>query len=268
MDTTGSITHSNSTHLNAGNGDMAQETMRSTLLNGVVQLRQPQQGFRVGIDTVMVAAFADIAPNNHILDAGCGVGGAGLCAYRRVPSIASLHGIEIDPFYAHLAQENYVLNDVAQAHVYETDIRKPIESLKEQIDYIICNPPYMMAGDHQRSENLSKARAMGQGEGEASLSDWGRAFKFYLRRGGGFSLIQRADKLDIILELLAHDFGALELLPLYSKQGSTEAKRILLRGRKGRKTPFKILHPVIVHEDNGDYTKQIDNVLRGGYALP
>jgi tRNA1(Val) A37 N6-methylase TrmN6 len=242
--------------------------VQTTLLNGRVKLEQPEKGFRAGIDTVFVAAFADIKENDKVLDLGCGVGGAGLCAFERVKNLSSLHGIEIDSLYASLAQENYQKNNVINAIIFEGDIRNLLPQYEQTYNYVICNPPYMMEGDHQRAEDASRARALGQGEGEASLVDWIKAFKFYLKQDGGFCLVQRADKLDVIIKALGNSFGALEVLPLFSKDSDPQAKRILLRGRKGRRTPCRILRAMTVHRNDGSYTQKIENVLREGYALP
>jgi tRNA1(Val) A37 N6-methylase TrmN6 len=242
--------------------------VQTTLLNGRVKLHQPEKGFRAGIDTVFVAAFADIKQGDKILDLGCGVGGAGLCLASRVPEIISLSGMEIDSNYAAMARTNYRDNDIKNGQVLENDIRALIPDYEQSFDYIVCNPPYMEEGDHQRAEDSSRARAMGQGEGEASLADWIKAFKFYLKHGGGFSLVQRADKLDVIIRTLGASFGAIEILPLFSRADNDCAKRILLRGRKGRKTPCRILPSLIVHESDGAYTKRVEDVLRKGYALP
>jgi len=245
-----------------------QNQSQSALLDGTVLLTQPKIGFRAGSDTVFVAAFCPAKSHDVVLDIGCGVGGAGLCLHSRVPDIENLYGIEIDPDYAQLAAKNYVDNGLSDSNVNNADIRDYILSLNNKCDQIVCNPPYLPMNKHAPSPNTSKARAMGQGEGDATPEDWVKASLYYLKNGGTLTLIQRADMLDKMLVLLHKAFGAIEVLPLISKPSSLECKRVLIRAIKGRKTPMTLHAPVIVHNEDGEYTKGINAVLRHKQALP
>ena len=75
-------------------------------------------------------------------------------------------------------------------------------------------------------------------------------------------MIHRADQVDRIVQALGKRFGATEIIPLWPRQGE-EAKRVIVRTRKNRKTPAR-LHPgIVLHDESGAYTDQADAILRG-----
>ena len=53
----------------------AEEYTEDHLLNGRVALRQPRQGFRAGLDAVLLAAFIPAKPGEAVLEAGPGFPG-------------------------------------------------------------------------------------------------------------------------------------------------------------------------------------------------
>ena len=231
------------------------------LLDKRVRLRQPAEGFRPGLDSVMLAAACPAQPGESILDLGCGVGSAGLCVLTRVAD-TRLTGIDINEDCITLAEENAALNTLDNRAGFScTDIRN-FESAP--FDHVICNPPYLEAGNHLRSPDEQKALA--NGHEETSLEDWLRAVFNNLKSGGSLSLIHRADMADKIIQGLGKSYGAVEIIPLWPKK-DTPAKRVIIRAVKDRKSPA-VIHPgIILHEENGDYTKEAEKILRQAQAL-
>ncbi len=80
------------------------DTTEDTLLDGRVRLRQPRQGFRAGLDAVLLAAFVPARTGERVLEAGCGSGAAFLCLAARVPGLR-IAAVERDPAMAALARE-------------------------------------------------------------------------------------------------------------------------------------------------------------------
>ncbi len=232
------------------------------VLNGAVSLAQPDGGFQTSIDAVLLAAACPVVAEQSVLDLGCGVGAAGLCVAQRVLGIA-LTGVELFAREAELARQNAADNG-ANAMVVEGDIRD-IE-FEDRFDHVVCNPPYLTAGAHLHSPDEAKATAMGHVDREASLSDWVMAAHRNLKSKGSFTLVHRADALDEILVLLGKRFGAIEVIPLWPKAGR-EAKRVIVRALKDRKSPLKLHAGVTLHQDNGNYTQEAEAILREGKGL-
>jgi tRNA1(Val) A37 N6-methylase TrmN6 len=224
------------------------------LLDKQLQLEQPTGGFQTSIDAVLLAAACPVKAGQSVLDLGCGVGAAGLCVAKRVPDIV-LTGVELLEREASLARDNAKTNGFA-ANIMCTDIR---DYEGERVDHVICNPPYLEDGAHLKSPDSAKASAMGHDE--TMLEDWIAAAHRNVKSKGSFTMIHRADMLDKILIALGKKFGATEIIPLWPKEGR-EAKRIIIRTYKDRKSPLKLHAGLLLHKENGDYTAPAEEILR------
>jgi tRNA1(Val) A37 N6-methylase TrmN6 len=233
------------------------------VLNKRVRLLQPADGFRTSLDSVMLAAACPAAPGESVLDLGCGVGGAGFCVAARVANI-KLTGIEIQQSHTDLAVENIALNNMnGRCEFICSDVR---DYAGGNFDHAICNPPYNEAGHHTPSPSRPRATALNFDEKDISISDWIDAGFRNLKNGGSFTMIHRADKADKIIQALGKKFGAIETIPLWPREGQ-EAKRVIIRALKNRKSPAKIHHGIVLHETNGDYTAATEDILRGMKAI-
>lgn len=233
------------------------------VLNKRVRLLQPTGGFRTSLDSVMLAAACPASEGESILDLGCGVGGAGFCVIARVPG-TTLTGVDIQDDHIDLAIQNIELNDAYGRYSFiHSDVR---DFDGGPFDHVICNPPYNEAGHHTPSPSKPRATALNFDEKEMSVADWIDAGFRNLKNGGSFTMIHRADKADKIIQALGKKFGAIETIPLWPREG-VEAKRVIIRALKNRKTPAKIHAGIVLHKENGDYTDAAEAVLREMKAI-
>ena len=240
------------------------------VLDKKVRLLQPAQGFRTSLDSVMLAAACPVVTGKgqRVLDLGCGVGGASFCLLHRVPD-CHVSGVEIQPDYHALALENIALNRAeGHADFINADIRDfKVENPDDRFDHVICNPPYLEAGQHTPSptEGLATARGHDAAD-ELSLKDWIDKGFYALRSGGSMTIIHRADATDRIIQGLGRRFGAVEIIPLWPRAGEA-AKRIVIRAVKDRKSPCAVHPGLVLHEEDGVYTPEADAILRLGAAF-
>lgn len=234
------------------------EPVEIHVLDKRVRLLQPHDGFRTSLDSVMLAAACPARGGDHIFDMGCGVGGAGLCVLARVED-TKLTGVDIQADHIDLANRNIALNNTqGRAAFIASDITD--FSAPHTFDHVICNPPYMDTGTHTASPSPRKAVAHGHHD-ETSLDDWLEAGFRALKSGGSFTMIHRADKTDKIILGLKNRFGAIEIIPLWPRAGEN-AKRVIIRAVKDRKTPAILHAGIILHEADGGYTAAADAILR------
>ena len=233
-----------------------------TLLGGRVRLRQPVDGYRAAIDPVLLAASVDAAPGQRVLEAGAGHGAAAICLARRV-SDCSVTGIEIQPDLVRLANDNARLNDLAgQVQIMIGDLVRPLPRIAAGgFDHVMANPPYLESARADISPAARRAAA--NVEGEAGLDIWLSFMLRMVRTKGTITLIHRADRLDDILRLLSGEAGEVTVFPVWPKQGRA-AKRVIVRARKGIRTPMRLSAGLIMHEEDGGYTVTADEILRGG----
>ncbi len=89
--------------------------------------------------TLAMLSYAAFAPEQKILDLGCGYGVVGLVAAGHAPP-EQVWMVDKDPVAVRLAKENARLNGAAGVSVVQSD---GFESLDETgFDLILCNPPY------------------------------------------------------------------------------------------------------------------------------
>jgi len=77
-------------------------------LNGRVRVRQPARGYRVNVDTLLLAAAVEAAPQMRLMEAGCGVAAALLAVAVRSEN-TKLVGVERDTNIASIARENVAI---------------------------------------------------------------------------------------------------------------------------------------------------------------
>jgi tRNA1Val (adenine37-N6)-methyltransferase len=249
-----------------------EKTREDRLLGGRVRLIQPLKGYRAATDPVLLAAAVTARRGERVLDLGCGAGAAVFCLAARVPGLA-LHGLEIQPAYLGLAQENAVLNGV-KIVLHEGDVAKPPKALRQiSFDHVMMNPPY-----HAETAMASpvagrdRAHREGGGEGEAGLSDWIAAGLARLKPKGWLTVIHRAERGPELLRLLDGPAGSIALLPLVPR-AERDAGRVIIRARKGAKGPFRLLSPLVIHagsahvRDEDDFSPEAAAILRDAAAL-
>jgi len=229
------------------------------VLNKRIELFQPVDGFKTSIDAVLLAAACPARKDEGILDLGCGVGSASFCALKRVEG-TTLTGIDILPDVIEIAQKNALLNKMEKrTHFRCMDIRD-FEGMT--FEHVICNPPFLAAGEHTPSPSETKSMAIGFGEDDMDLKDWVTCAFRSIKGQGSLSMIHRADMLDDIILAMGKRFGAIEIIPLWPKAGEP-AKRVIVRAYKHRKSPATIHAGITLHQENGDYTQDAENILRG-----
>ena len=81
------------------------EVTEDRFFNGRITVRQTADGFRSGLDAVMLAAAVPEGQDGEVLELGAGAGVASLCLAARV-SPYRVTGIEIDAALAELANVN------------------------------------------------------------------------------------------------------------------------------------------------------------------
>jgi len=242
---------------------------RNAFLGGQLRIWQPERGYRAGVDPVLLAASVPARPGESVLELGCGAGVAALCLGRRVPGLR-LTGLELQPFYAELARRN-ADDNALKMEVVEGDLAAMPETLRtRRFDHVIANPPWFQRDRGTQARDPGREAALGEA---TPLALWVKQAARRCNPGGHVCVIQRAERLP---ELLAHarlHLGSLEVLPLIPRAGR-EARRVLLRARKGGRAGFRlhdgwVLHRGTAHDGDGDsFTEATAAVLRLGAPLP
>ena len=235
-------------------------------LGGRVHAWQPRAGYRAATDPVLLAAATEATPGQSVLELGCGAGVALLCLATRVPGL-SLAGVERQEDYADLARRNLG----AQAGIETADLADLPASMRQQTyHHVIANPPYYPLGGGTAASDPGREAAL---RTETPLETWVDVAARRLAPRGWLTMIQLAERLPEIMAALHPRLGSIALRPISGRDGRP-AGRVLIRARKGGRSPFVLLPPLVMHEglshtDDGDsYAPRASAILRDGAALP
>jgi tRNA1(Val) A37 N6-methylase TrmN6 len=241
------------------------EISTDEVLGGRVRLRQPRRGYRAGMDAALLAAACDAGPDQRVVEAGCGVGGALLAAAARRPQ-ATFVGVERDPDMLALALENIAANGLApRVTALAGDVGQGFRALGlAPFDAAMANPPFF--DDPGAIRGPAPARA-GAWLADDGLEAWIAFLLKAVREGGSITLIHRADRLGDILTLLAPKAGSVRIRPV-QPFADQPAKRVLVRAVKTGKAPLVLLPALVLHDTaGGKHTAEVEAILRGEAML-
>jgi tRNA1(Val) A37 N6-methylase TrmN6 len=233
-----------------------------TLLGGKLRYQQPRDGYRTGLEPVLLAASVPAQPGDTVVEAGCGAGAGLLCLAARVPGVTGT-GIERDMAMASLAQANFAANGFAGIEVQPVAIEE--WQADGVFDHALANPPWH---DAAGTPSPVAGRAAAKRAAPGLLAAWAGCLARVLRPRGTLSLLVPAAALpEAVGALLSAKCPEMTLLPLWPKAGSP-AKLILLRGVRLGRGASTVLPGLVLHEPDGAFTPAADAILRRGLALP
>lgn len=233
-----------------------------TLLGGRVRLRQPQHGYRVAIDPVLLAAAVPARAGQHALDLGCGTGAAALCLASRVQG-CSVTGLEKDTEAARIARLNVAANGLAErVQIISGDAADPPAEIRRSFDLVMSNPPYLS----DRAGTLPDISRRPAHVESLDLATWVAACLRRLHTGGWVTLIQRADRLADLVSALHAGAGDVTVWPLWPRAG-VAARRVVVLARKGARGPARLAAGLVLHRPDGGFTPEAEAIIRHGKAV-
>jgi tRNA1Val (adenine37-N6)-methyltransferase len=138
----------------------ALELSEDCLLGGHVRFLQPRTGYRVNVDSVLLAAFGVSGRRAaRAVDLGAGVGVVGLLlAHWQLARELIL--VEREPSLARIASSNLEKADV-KGRVLVADVRaaKELAELYQIAELVACNPPFFDADRHRAPKDAGRRRA-------------------------------------------------------------------------------------------------------------
>jgi tRNA1(Val) A37 N6-methylase TrmN6 len=246
-----------------------QTLTRDAFLGGRLIVSQPGNGFRAGLDSVLLGAAVRGNASN-LLDLGAGAGTAAMVAMAHHPELTATL-VELDPQMVALAAANLVANGLGgRGRAPTVDVAAPGSERSaaglpaEHYAAVIANPPYFESG---RGTAPSESRAAARHMGPDDLDHWVKAAAMHAAPGGEVIFIYPAESLAALLAAFDRRFGAVVVLPLCPREGEP-ASRILLRGIKGSRAPLRLLASRALHAAEGrGFRPEFEAIFRGEARL-
>ena len=176
-----------------------------TFLNGCIQVKQSQQGYRFSIDAAIVAGHAKPRPNDKAIDLGTGCGIIPLILAYRYPDI-KVFGVEVQEELAEIAALNVEENGLKDR---VTILCRDMKSLKHHMtsgpaDLVVSNPPYRKAESGRI--NPDNQRAVARHEIKITLSDVVNTASRMLNISGRFVTVYSAERMtDLLTQMRLED---------------------------------------------------------------
>lgn len=231
------------------------------LLTHDLSIIQSEQVFSFSMDAVLLARFANIPKYGRILDLCSGNGVIPILLSTRTN--AQIEGIEIQPRLADMARRSVEMNGLAERiNIMEGDLRDLAKEGGNGIyDAITVNPPYMplTGGDLKLSEHQSIARH----EIHCTLEDVAQAAMRLVKPGGKISMVHRPQRLGDIITMLRKYRMEPKVIRFVHPQAGSEANMVLVEAHRDGKPDVKILPPLIVYQENGEYCQEVMDIYYG-----
>ena len=222
-------------------------------------LYQPINGYCYNSDTHFLYNF--IYENlkkyknikGELLDIGSGSGILGLLLAREYTNL-NLNQCEIQEVFQFFSTKNAQTNKL-ESTLYKGSFEKV--EFNKKFDICVSNPPFYHSDViKSENENLRIARY----NDSLPLEQFIKKVSSVLTSEGKFFFCYDVKQINEILILLNKYKFNLEALQFVHPKVSKDATLILVYAKKNSKSLTKIFNPLIVFENNNDFTQEIQNI--------
>ena len=235
--------------------------INTDILKNGYKILQDSKRFQFGIDAVLLADFActGLKSAESVIDLGTGTGIIPLLMAGKLPRL-SLTGLEVQEASADMAVRSVALNGLEdRIRIIHGDLCK-VDGLfgKHSFNVVTCNPPYM--NDEHGRANAVDALSIARHEVLCTLADVIAAADYLLATHGRFFMIHRPFRLPEIFEALAAHQLEPKRMRLIHPFADKEPNMVLIEARKNAKRRLIIEPPLVVRNDDGEYTAEIRQI--------
>ena len=251
-----------------------------------LKIIQNKDGFCFGIDSVLISDYAkkDIKNNALGVDLGTGTGIISILLSAKT-RLSKIIGIEVQKEVADMAQRSIELNGLQnKIEIKNVNIKNIIQNIDnsklekrkkqvklgniqtethkekdniwlEKFDFVVTNPPYKKLETGKVNE--SEYKYISRHEVTANLEDFIKVSKYLLKDKGSFFMVHRPDRLVDIIELMRKYKLEPKNIRFIYPSVDKSPNLVLIKGIKNAKPFLKIDKPLIVYNQNGEYTDEI-----------
>lgn len=233
------------------------------LLAENLRIIQSPSVFAFSLDAVLLARFVYVPiQKGNIIDLCSGNGVIPLFLSARTKG--QITGVEIQERLFDMAVRSIEYNDLnGRLQMIHGDIKEMPKQLGYgKFDVVTCNPPYFTTPE-TGIINLNEHLAIARHEILCTLEDAIKAASGLVRQGGKVAFVHRPGRLiDMITLMRQYRLEPKRIQFVYPKQGK-EANTLLVEAIKDGSPDLKIEKPLIVYQDNDEYTDEIREILYG-----
>lgn len=212
--------------------------------------------FCFGMDAVLLSGFAAVKKGERALDLGTGTGIIPILLSAKTEG-EHFTGLEIQEESADMARRSVSYNHLEERVDIVTGDIKEAGTLfaRASFDVVTSNPPYM--NDAHGIKNPKDAKAIARHEALCTLEDVVREGTCLLRPGGRFYMVHRPRRLIEIIQTMKKHGLEPKRMKFVHPYRDREANMVLIEAVRGGGALLKAEAPVIVFDENGEYSEEI-----------
>lgn len=221
---------------------------------------QPVKGYRMAIDTLLLAWFARQYAQGHVVELGCGPAFVSLsCAND--PRVERVTGIDIDTDMIVLAGRSAAANRLDTKTCF---LARDIRQMKDagtpgSASLVAMNPPYRKPGTGKTSP--VPGRAASNHELTASLHDFIAAASWLLMNKRSMVAVFLSERLAEFLSLCRELKLEPKNIRFVHAHAPQKSKIFLLRAVKNGHPGLTVETPLVLYDSPGTYTPEVQAII-------
>lgn len=234
------------------------ETLDDLQLNGL-KIIQKKEGFRFGVDAVLLANFAKVKSKDCVVDLCSGTGIIPLIIEGK-KNPQNIIGIEIQEDMVEMANRTSKYNNIydkVQFFNYDLKDEKNLRKLGK-FDILTVNPPYKLEKSGLINEQSKEAIA--RHEILCNLDDVIKAARLLLKDNGSMYMVHRPERIaDILCTMRKYKIEP-KVIKLVYPSLNKAPNIVLIEGRRDAKKFLKWDKPLYIHNEDGSYTEELNKI--------
>ena len=235
--------------------------VKNSLLGLDKCIYQNDEWFKFSLDSVLLSKFVTVGLRcKNVMDLACG--NAPIPIFLSCRTKAKIYGVEYQKCVYDLGvksiDENKLGDRIELVNDDVRNLKKKFDS--EFFDVVVCNPPYFKYNSN-KMVNDNKVKAMARHEISLKLDNVLDIASYLLKNCGIFAMVHRTQRfVEIIDSFRKYGIEPKRVQFIYPKKNK-DSDLFLIEGIKNGKSGIKLLSPLVIHDDNGEYTDEVQNFL-------
>lgn len=239
----------------------------TAVLDGRLQILQPERGYRFAVDAPLLAHFIRCRPEDRLIEigSGCGIIPLILFVKKRFHRIVA---VEFQPALAELARENVRRHGAESAiRIVTADVREVAPAAVDApADVVFANPPYRRVGSGRLNPDPEKAAA--RHELNLDLDALFTAARRFLMPGGRFDLIHLWERrADVATEAARAGFHPGRSRQVLSFPDSRQP-RMFLHSWHRAPADAAVAPPLVIYEKPGLHSEEFRRIISAAPECP
>lgn len=220
---------------------------------------QKREGFRFGIDAVLLANFANVKKKHKVMDLCTGTGIVPfIIKGKKEPE--KIVGLEIQNEFVEMANRSIKINGFNNTMEFLHGDLKDKELLKSigRFDVVTVNPPYKL--EKSGIVNPNDKYAIARHEVMCNLDNVIEACRIVLKDNGRLYMVHRPERLADIFCIMRKYKIEPKRVQMVHPNTKKPANILLVEGQRDGGAYLKWEPPIYVYNDDGSFSKEINEI--------